>query len=67
MKVLHSLQTYIEAAVVRFVLASAYTTVRNGNTIHTDMDHILILWHGSAMDRLYIILDKYMHEVTSCV
>ncbi len=62
--VLHWLQTYIEAAVVYFVRAAAQTAFGNGNTVHTDTDHIVPFRHGSVMDSYLIYHFRYVHEVT---
>lgn len=47
--VLHSLETYIEAAGMRILIAITYAAVRKRNTVHADSDYIAIPWHGSAV------------------
>ena len=56
------LHTYIKAALHRFFHAFAYILIRNGNTVHTDTNHIVILRHGSAMEQIkYICMKTYLY------
>lgn len=43
--------TYVETAVVRFVVAIADVVVRNGNAIYADMNHVLILRHRPVREQ----------------
>lgn len=49
-------QTYSKAAEPT-IMAHA------GNTIHADMDFIIIIWHGSVRDKVMILDGNDMQEV----
>lgn len=42
---------------------TAHAVVWNGNTIHADMDFIIIIWHGSVRDKEMILDGNDMQEV----